>query len=150
MLRDQVSQTFTEVGPIGDFSLVDEYTEESSWLVALDEAAVFAKLDEERKVTVLSADLGRRPADPTGSFAELALIYNHGWTDSGGARLSLDGKDGSYWLLADISPDIDAEMLAATIKSFAGMAAAWREIIAGRASAGPEDMEGLTFGAIRG
>lgn len=152
-LKDKVARSFAEVGPAGDFWVVDEYLDESLWHVAVDDKrVVFAELDEARGVIALSAEIGRPPASATAAFLQTALIFNHGWTESGGARLSLAGPDGSFWLIGDIAAEIEARPLAERIQRFAQAAQGWSEVLAGRADAAADAMDeinSLSFAAIR-
>jgi hypothetical protein len=159
MTREQVQALMREIGPIADLAGVGEFEERDVWVLAVDdELLVDAELDAGRGCLVLSADLGDLgPADRSGRM-ELMLRYNDQWPDTAGARLALAAPEGPVVLLADHPiAGLEVGELARRVLTFAGMARAWRELLAAGAGDGasgsPDELGRLGFlagGAIRG
>ena len=69
-----------EVGPAANLFVVDEYGDEALWHIAVDEqTTIFAELDEDRNVLVLSAEVARPLADQRAALYAFLLRYNHAW-----------------------------------------------------------------------
>ena len=145
-----VADLFARVGPVADLYAVDVYENENLWHVAVDErAVVFAEWSAERRIVVLSADLGAPREESRARFHELALRYNDAWTESGGLRLALDGA-GAATLLLDWVPARGAEReLGSLLHRFAIAAAAWREALQRPPTAMPSGLSDSDFQMIR-
>jgi hypothetical protein len=120
------------VGPALDLLVVDEYSVEGVWHVAVDETNVlFAELDRDRGVLVLSADVGTPQVEDRLKLYELLLHYNNCWELTYGVRLSIDAPGGAVCLLLDVVLDgMDNAEFSERMKNFAEKAAGWREIVA--------------------
>ena len=158
MPRERVQALMREIGPIADLAAVGEHEGIDVWTLVTDEegSIVDAELDAARGCLVLTAELG--PLGPAGRAGrmELMLRYNDQWQETEGARLALGAPEGPVMLLADHPVEgMGVGELARRVRVFAGMAQAWRELLAA-APAGdgaPDASAGLSLlgrGMIRG
>ena len=80
---------------------------------------------------VLSAELGLPPAAAEAETWKLMLQVNALWRENGGLRMALDEAGGTLTQTYDVPLDgLNAELLAAIVRSFSLAAWRWRQVIA--------------------
>lgn len=90
---------------------------------------------------VLSAELGLPSAAAEAETWKLMLQVNALWRENGGLRMALDEAGGTLTQTYDVPLDgLNAELLAAAVRSFSLAAWRWRQVIA----AEPRATEGAT------
>lgn len=138
-LLQKLRHILIELGPISQFSAVVESRNGDAWsIVTQQKTRVDILLDIKRGVAVLSSDIGV-PVAKDGSFETLALKFNFGWLESGGATLSIDPQDGSASIACAVAVSaLDARSLISTVDRFAGLADGWRKIAASAQAGRPD------------
>lgn len=92
--------------------------------------------DETGDEATLTSEIGTPAKERRLSFYEEALMFNGMSAETGGARMTLDGREGAIILMIDFScRDLDLHRFGKLAESFAGIADAWRGILA----AGPDE-----------
>lgn len=116
-----------------------------SWRILFDDPdeAIEIEYAPERRLITIVAELAAPGPESREALYHLALQYNYLWTETGGARLSLDGPDGLLVLSVDIAfaliePVKIAEILGLIRRS----ARDWRALIAAPKSQ-PQDITAL-------
>lgn len=129
---DRVEQLMAEVGPAAGLLVVDAYTSEGMWHIAVDEdTEVIIEMAPERGVLVVMGQIGKPAGGDLKALYELLLRYAHVWHASQGLRMSLDAPDGTLWLLFDCTAqDISAIEFGRLLTEFAVKLKVWREIVA--------------------
>ena len=138
------------VGPAGDLLSVNEYTAERLWHIGVEDGIeIFAELDEDRDVLVLSADLGAPGRSDPQALFELCLRTTFAWLATGGLRIGLDRTSGSLTLLCDFgAASLTLDDLVYALKSFGSRSVAWRDLVArreGEAALPPDSLSDYTI-----
>lgn len=129
---ERVRALLEEVSKILNVFVIDEYEEESFWHIALDaENILFAEVDHERGLLVLSSDAGSPSSDRKIELYELLLNYNHQINATTGTHLSLDTPGGAVWLWSEMAVErLDRDKLATWLQDYRRKLASWRQIVA--------------------
>ena len=135
MLNDDVSALMTQIGPLADLVLVDEDPDKTLWrILVTEELVVYAELDADRRLLVMSSEIGPAPSEGRNKLFSLVMSYHHLWRQTGGATLSI--ADNCLWIAQAFAVDASDPMrLRDDIETFAARRAGWREILEKLASA---------------
>lgn len=144
---ERIRTLLSEVGAILNVFVIDEYEDESFWHIALDaESILFAEVDHERGLMVLSADAGSPASDKKIELYELLLNYNHHINSTAGTHLSLDAPGGAVWLWSEMAVErLDRDVLARWLDDYRRKLVAWRKIVAEASRTRREDEGTLPY-----
>lgn len=130
---EYISQRLTEIAPETRNLSVVVQDDESTWTLAFeDEMTVLVLLewvDQPRRL-VLSADIGKPPAERAADIHAAALSYNMLWRDTGGARIGMGGEDGDLLLIRDIdAQSVQGNEFILLLERFADLAQWWENFV---------------------
>ncbi len=122
-----------EIGTLLELREVFAYQGSDAWGLAFDAQTRFdAEYEPVLNRLVLSAPIAGVPQGSRLALYEILLQYNAAWTETGGARMALDGESGDVVMLFDLpAADLHLGLLAQVLANLAGIQRAWREILLG-------------------
>lgn len=98
--------------------------------------------DDDRRVLSICQDLAKPAEKSRLAVYAMALQYNYLWTETGGARLALDGPDGSISLSVDIAYELcESDYIENAIRNFREIARSWKDLLL---SEGDNEEVGMT------
>ncbi|MGJ0508194.1 MAG: type III secretion system chaperone [Methylocystis sp.] len=107
-------------------------TGNESWLILFETQGEPIEIEyaAERALLVFSAALTAPRPEAREILYHLALQYNYLWTETGGARLSLDGPDGALVLSVEMaSALVAAAKIEASLRDMRTAATKWKNLI---------------------
>ncbi|VTU25983.1 type III secretion system chaperone [Variovorax sp. PBL-E5] len=124
---EYVSQRLSEVAPQSEAIAAVLQNSESTWALAFDnDVAMLIEWADEPARIVLSADIGKPPAQRTAEVHAAGLSYNTLWRETGGARICMGGEPGDLLLVRELDADsVRGGDFIGTLEHFAELTRWW-------------------------
>jgi len=123
-----VSQRLSDIAPGSETIAAVLHDGENTWTLAFDnnEVALLVEWVGEPGRLVLSADIGKAPAQRAAEVHAAALSYNILWRETGGVKICMGGDSGELVLIRELDADtVRGGGFAGVLEHFAELGRWW-------------------------
>jgi hypothetical protein len=128
---DDLSDRLIEIAPLSDQLRNIAQMGEGAWALGFDdETVVMMEWAQHPERVVLSATIGKPPAEREAEVFETALSYTALWQESGGAKVAKGGAEGELILIRELHPELEQGWeLLPVLEHFSNVAAWWQQYV---------------------